>query len=427
MQNLRNMGYRLLRHSESFFKTDMVYLAQGGFWLNMITVSGFLSSFLLLYIFANYLDSVEYGIYRYLLSAYGILTIFTLGGFSTAVTRSIAKEFYGDIYKAFRIQFLSSLAVSLGTLIISTYYFLQDNSVLGIGFLIIALALPIMEPFDLYQSILNGKRMFKAMAITSVISNIFATALIILAVFLGGTVISILTIYFVAWILLKLAFFSKFKKLIANDKRSENFSEIGINFSLVNIISGIATYIDRVLLFQLVGARELAIYSFAAAPPEQIKGFFKNLSSLILPKLSTRREEEIMAGLPKKLILMFVIIIPMMALYILVVPVLFDSLFPQYIESVRYSQLYIISLLGLLVIPINAAMSSIPKTKSLVAASLVTPMISIPITIILIVFYGLWGAVWSKIAIRTIGLVVSAIALILPFGKPTANLSQSQK
>ena len=44
----------------------------------------------------------------------------------------------------------------------------------------------------------------------------------------------------------------------------------------------------RILAFHYLGAVELAIYSFAIAPPEQIKGVFKFLGTLALPKFSKR-------------------------------------------------------------------------------------------------------------------------------------------
>ena len=412
MQSLKNKAYRALRWSEQYTKTDMLYLAQGGFWLNIVTVSNFLSSFLLLYIFANYLDSTTYGTYRYFLSFYAILSVFTLGGFNTAVTRSVARGFEGDFYRAFRFQFISASCVSIITMGIALYYLVQGNTLLASGFLIMAFALPLMESLDLYQGFLNGKRLFKTLAVTNVVSNVVTATVLLIAVLLNGSVLTILAVYFASWIAIKIFFFVRIRKEIARDKTSPGFFKLGANFSLVNLASGIAAYIDRVLIFHFTGPHEVAVYSFAAAPAEQIKGVFKNLSSLILPKLSARREQEIMSGLSQKIFMMALVITPLIVLYILVIPTLFSWFFPQYLEAVGFSQIYVISLFGMLVIPINAAMSAIPKVKSLMLANTISPIISIPVTYILISAFGIWGAVWAKLATRMILLVLSVAALI---------------
>ena len=411
MQNLRQKAYSMLRRSEGFFKTDMVYLTKGASWFNIITFSNFISLFTLLYIFANYLDSTTYGTYRYFLSFYAILTAFTLGGFNTAVTRSVAQGFEGDFYRAFRFQFLSALLASLVTIGIAIYYFVQGNSVLASGFIIMALALPLMESADLYQSFLNGKRLFKTLTVTNIVSNIVTTIAILVTVLLNNSVLVILAMYFLSWIVIKVFFFLRIRKEISREKISPGFFRLGTNFSLVSLANGISLYIDRVLLFHFTGPHEVAVYSFAAAPAEQIKGFFKNLSNLILPKLSTRQENEIISGLPQKLFMMLIIIVPIIVVYILVIPTLFTWFFPQYVESIGFSQIYVLSIVGMLVMPINAAMSAIPKVKSLMFANVVSPLVSLPITYVLISMFGIWGAVWAKLITRIILLVTSLLAL----------------
>lgn len=413
MQNLRNKAYRLLRGSDNFFKTDMVYLAKGGFWLNVVTVSNFLSSFLLLYIFGNFLDSTTYGTYRYFLSFYAILTVFTLGGFNTAVTRSVAQGYEGDFYRAFRFQFTAGGVVALVTMSIALYYFLNGNTLLSTGFLIMAFALPLMESLDLYQGFLSGKRLFRTLAIVNIVSNIVSTIALLVAVMVSTSVVAILAVYFVSWIMVKMFFFFRIRKDILRENVSPGFFRLGTRFSLVNMASGISLYIDRILLFHFTGPHEVAVYSFAAAPAEQIKGFFKNLSSLILPKLSIRNEKEIMSGLGRKIFTMIMVIVPIIIVYVLIIPKIFSWFFPQYLESVGLSQVYIVSLLGLLIVPMNMAMSAIPKTRALLAANTISPFLSIPVTYLLIGTMGLWGAVWAKLATRMILLCTSTIALIV--------------
>src|SRR3989338_6310130 len=84
MQNMRNKAYQLLRRSEDFFKTDMVYLAKGGFWFTLAQTVVSLSSFFLAVAFAQFVTKEAYGQYKYILSIVGLLGAFTLSGLPSA-------------------------------------------------------------------------------------------------------------------------------------------------------------------------------------------------------------------------------------------------------------------------------------------------------------------------------------------------------
>src|SRR3989344_8979317 len=103
----------MLDKLSGIFKTDLSYVAKGGFWLGIASTISSASGLVLVYFFANYLEPETYGTYRYILSVYGLLTIASLGGISTAVTRSVAKGSEGDFLRGFRIQVTSSLVATL--------------------------------------------------------------------------------------------------------------------------------------------------------------------------------------------------------------------------------------------------------------------------------------------------------------------------
>jgi len=64
IKKLKDKIYRLLRRSEKYFKTDMVYLAHGGFWLTLGQIISSAASFLLAIAFANLLPKETYGTYK---------------------------------------------------------------------------------------------------------------------------------------------------------------------------------------------------------------------------------------------------------------------------------------------------------------------------------------------------------------------------
>ena len=73
IKKIKEKIYNLLRWSEKYTKTDMVYLAHGGFWLSFGQIISSLSSFLLAIAFANLLPKETYGNYKYILSIASIL------------------------------------------------------------------------------------------------------------------------------------------------------------------------------------------------------------------------------------------------------------------------------------------------------------------------------------------------------------------
>ena len=99
MKNLiniaRNKTHRILRKSEKYTKTDMVYLAKGGFWITAGQAISSGSIFLLAITFANLIPQETYGTYKYVLSITGILSILTLRGMDTTVLQAIARNFEG--------------------------------------------------------------------------------------------------------------------------------------------------------------------------------------------------------------------------------------------------------------------------------------------------------------------------------------------
>src|SRR3989344_3576832 len=127
---MKNRLVNLLRWSEQYTKTDMVYLASGGFWLGLgqIVASG--SVFLTSIAFANLLAPELYGIYKYVLSVFGMLAITTLFGMDSAVTQSTARGFEGTITPAFKEKMKWGTLGSLASLAIALYYYAQGNMTL---------------------------------------------------------------------------------------------------------------------------------------------------------------------------------------------------------------------------------------------------------------------------------------------------------
>src|SRR3989344_3136851 len=142
MQNLRQKAHSMLRGSEGFFKTDMVYLAEGGSWLSLGQIVSSISSFLLIIAFANLVPKETYGTYKYVLSIVGILLIPSLPGISTAVSMAATRGLDGTLALALTTKVRWGFISSLASLLLAGYYFVSGNTSLMISFLIASIFLP---------------------------------------------------------------------------------------------------------------------------------------------------------------------------------------------------------------------------------------------------------------------------------------------
>jgi len=68
IERAKILTYKILRYSERYTQTDMVYFASGGFWLLLGQFISTISAFLLLIAFANFLPKEVFGTYQYILA-----------------------------------------------------------------------------------------------------------------------------------------------------------------------------------------------------------------------------------------------------------------------------------------------------------------------------------------------------------------------
>src|SRR5688572_8295878 len=118
---LRSYIYNFLRKSESFMKTDMVYLTKGGFWLSLGQLAAMATGLISSILFANLFPKEAFGSYKFILSMVAMMSVFTLTGMFTAVTQAVAKGFNNALRQGFRINLKWSLGLMLSGLVLSIY------------------------------------------------------------------------------------------------------------------------------------------------------------------------------------------------------------------------------------------------------------------------------------------------------------------
>ncbi|MFA5877270.1 MAG: oligosaccharide flippase family protein [Candidatus Paceibacterota bacterium] len=413
-QDWKDRFTRFLLWSQKYTKTDMLYLAHGGFWLTLGQGVSSLSTLALAVAFANLVPPETYGAYKYILSIASIFAIFSLPGMQKSVSRAAARGHAGVIHGTTRQRVLFSLIGSIAALATSAYYLLNENVELSLALLIIAVALPIFDTFTGYIAHFAGVRRFDLQTKYYALTQTVSVTVLIATLFFTNNLIFILLGYFLPLAIIRMLLYWNITRSIPKeiDATEEKQSlTYGKHLTAMNILGVVAGNIDKILLWKFLGPAQLAIYAFAIAIPEQFKGPLRGVGDLAFPKFATQTPEQMgnaLSSLWWKLGVYALILCATSIAYIMLAPYIFKLLFPLYMESVIYSQIYALSLISAVsVIPI-AALEAQKKTVTQYFLNTIQSVTSVVLMVVLTPIFGVLGVVCGIV----IGRLVSTIYVI---------------
>lgn len=409
MKELKQRAYNTLRWSEKYTKTDMIYLARGGFWLSLNQISGLVTSLALAIVFANSIPKDGYGYYKYLLSLAGLIGTFSLTGLGTAIVRSVAngKEYLAG--HATRISLTWSIPMVALGFTGCLYYLLNGDGKLAIGVLIITVFQPLLSSASYYNSFLNGRKAYKILSTLQVIRNTVPAVLILVALLVTDNVLYILSIYFFSntTVAFALNFYVK-KRFPTNEQKDDISYSYAKKLSLVNFLSLISQRVDSLLIFHFIGAGPLAIYAFASALPDQIIGLFKNIYTLSLPKFSSGDTALLEKQIVHKTIIFSLFSLLVATLYSIVTPVLFRIFFPAYIDSVKFSQVISLNIvLSAAATFVTAFFDSQAEAKNKTIIITVSNVVKVALMFLSVQMWGLWGIIISELIARIVSILIA--------------------
>lgn len=386
--------YQLLRWSEKYTKTDMVYLSTGSFWLTLRQIVFSISGLLVSIAFARLIPKETYGEYRYILSMAGILAISSLARIDTAVIFAVARRFEGIVKEGLKTKIKWSLFGSLAAIILAGYFWFNHQAHFAISCLIMAIFLPFMESSQIYLAYLGGRKLFDLQAKYNSLVKVIASLGLIIVLFLTKNLILIILAYFLLYTLLRIYFLSRtLKKLPPNQKTDRQFIRYGKQLSALGVVNEIANYLDKILIYKFLGTVPLAIYAFAITPIDQMTTILQNIRLIALPKFSTGTEEKIKKALPGKIVKAMLLIIILVIIYIFLAPYLYQIFFPQYLESINYSRFYALSLILFPLTLIPSYFQAKIKKREVYFFNLIPPLLRIILLFILGSFYGIIGII----------------------------------
>jgi O-antigen/teichoic acid export membrane protein len=410
MSRLQDSLIRLLRWSEKYTKTDMVYLASGGFWSTVGQIVVSLCALALSVVLARYLSQDNYGDYRYVLSVVAILGTFSLGGLSTAVFQSVARGFNGALREGFRLDIRWSGVIFVGSLVIGGYYLLHGNMVLGVGILVGGLLSPFISGAQLAPQFLAAKKDFARQNIYGGMwNNLLPTIAVIVAAIFTQNVIVVVVVYFAASTVTALYFYYRTLRIYHSDSASKDPEMLSYSkhMSLMGILSGIAGNIDSLLVFHFVGAPALAVYSFATGVVDQGKGPLKNLDNMVQAQFVNRDSAGIQGGMGGKIGRLFLFSLVCVIVYVFLAPYVYGLLFPNYLAAIPYSQVYSLTLLAVTFWPAASYLKAKKRVREQYIGTITNSIILILFIAIGVIVWGVWGLIFAKVLSTLLGWCIN--------------------
>ncbi len=417
LSNMKLLSPRLtslLRWSERYTKTDMVYLASGGLWLGIAQIAASLVGFLSTVAFANLLTQETLGEYRFFLSAVLILSVFALPGMRSALLESTPKGFRGNLLVAYSAMMRWAVAGSIIAVAASMYYLWQESYALAIGFGIIAVLLPLLDASAVHLEYLKALREFKRVALYTLITrSILLILSIIVALLYPDYAWAVLAAFLLGSIVPNLLFHTKTRRrfIKASDISDPGLMPYAKHLSLMAVLGLVALQLDKVFVWHFLGAQELALFFIAYAIPQEAARFLQIVPTLAFPKFAVSTPETIRRTLMPKMLVQLGITTALVGTYILLAPFIFSMLFPQYMAAVPYSQVLILTALASAFLPISTYFAAQKAVRTLYFLSVFLPSVRIASLVILIAAFGLWGAVYALL----LEALVSAICWIVLF------------
>ena len=391
---MKNKMVKILRWSEKYINTDMVYAVHGAFWLLLWKGIGMITSIVLLAVFAKWTPKEVYGGYNYILSMIGIIALLAFPGIDIALIRAVAQGREKTFFTAAKGKLFWASFTSLVFLAVSGWYFLHSDTKLGLSFLLVAILFPLLDVFPLYLPYWNGKNNFYLQSKYSIISRLCTAAALIPVIIYSKNLVVIIFVYLLSNVVIDGILFWSVCRKVKDTPVDDNVISNGKHFTFNKAIPLLASHIDKVIIWQVLGPTSLAIYAFAQLPVQRLYDLMP-IYHLALPKLSTQKPELAKRSLGKKVRQLFFLTVLFYGLLFVLAPHLYYFLFPGYQDAVPFFQVLALTFILTPFLLFEVALVAAAAKKLLYIVRSIYIISLCVLLVVLTPLYGLWGAVFA--------------------------------
>ncbi|MFA6006377.1 MAG: oligosaccharide flippase family protein [Candidatus Paceibacterota bacterium] len=395
---------RALRWIERFTKTDMVFLTKNAIWpvIGQVVASG--TALVLAIAFSRFISKETYGTYKFLISYPSLFGFLLLPGMATALQRSIARGFDGDFARAVRSKLRWCVLYIFVGFVIAGYYLIQGNTVFAVGIALVFIFSGFSDLYGLYGAIFSGRALIKDGTMRYILGQSFYFFSVLVIMYTTHNLLLIIVAAFVPWFLVNYFFY---REVTHNELHNTNTDPdmllYGKHLSFIAILSSFVANLDNLLVFHYLGAVDLAIYSYAQAIPEQIKGPLGSIDVLLFSKFAKRKESDVKNNMLHKFLVLGICFTGITVIYWFLAPYFYTILFPQYVDAIWYSRVFALSLVSLSFIPASIFLSAHGKIREQYYVSLATSVAQLVTMFVFIVHWGLIGLIVSRVIVRFFG------------------------
>ena len=325
---------------EKKMRTDIRYLLRSGFWTSLhyfLNVSVGLVTTIAL---ANLLDKEILGTYQFILATGGILSVLTLSGIGTALTRAVARGNDGILPYAVLQKLKWNVFIALAGGLVASYYFWQGDTTLGLAFLIIGACAPVIEGFQLYEPYLVGKKAFRELVTIGFWRKPLPLVAILTTLLFTQHIVLLVGAYYIAHALSVLAvYYTVRKKYTAQYKTDTELVPYSRHLSVLKIIGAINAHFDKIVIWHFLGPAAVATFTIAQITVRYTVGLLNNIATVAVPKFAESKLDILQKTLPGKVVRFSVLMSIGLLAYWLAAPFVFQIIFPTYHDSIFISQI----------------------------------------------------------------------------------------
>jgi O-antigen/teichoic acid export membrane protein len=265
-----------------------------GPWVFLGRIYLMMASLLLSVIFARMLSVEEYGTYKYILSVFSLMAIFSLTETSQVVVRYVPRgyECINGMLLALRLKY--SLIGSCALLLLGVYYLHSGEVGFGLLFLGLTVVYPIYFSFQLFDPYMQSKLWFKRLnAVYIIRTTIQIFSVIIVYILTQSIYLAAFCMLFSIAVVNLLVYLStsplgKAKVIGRGEFNDREISREALTLSLIGLLPVVVEQLDKVLIAQIASYEALALFSIGVVFGRAINGFFKPFISTLNAKLVHR-------------------------------------------------------------------------------------------------------------------------------------------
>ena len=367
---------------------------------------------------ARILSISDYGYYKYILSVYGFISLFSFVGIYNITTMNIQRGENDFFSLGFKYKKILRWVPSILSLFVAIYYFYAGNNFLAGFFLINIFSYLIVDTYDFYLVALQGKGDFKSNALLGMSYYFFGYfPPIITAYFTHNLYLVFITMYICQGLFRIFGFYYVKNKLSLNNgedykgldnNKIKEWKKESVSFSFNTALNSAGGSMSSVVVFNRLGAENNAIYSLALALVDFVSGIISNtltkslliLSRMTKEKIGDTEKIEYVKSLFKKYFTLSLIAAICSAVAL---PWIYKFLFAKYLFSYQYAVVYSISLLAITFSPAAQFFLEKRNLKVINTIQILVLILNLISVFFASIYFGVWGAIVIAVLMKFLG------------------------